>query len=668
MLSSDNNNNFYPNEINSEKNLFKQKNLYNKNKKNFPLMKNKQIEEPIYVMTVELEKGKNESIKIFQNSKPGELAYDFCKNHNLDFSSLSYLTEEITNLFKNLSNDNKEKNLNEPIEEVDEDEYVQSLDNIYKKKKSNLDNQQLNINNNDNNINIINYINNDNNNNIFENNLNENQKEFQIMDLNNNNKINEGQNDLIDDFDNFEKDIIKEEEIRNESMNLDSEFENENNINNNIIDINDEKITDYTNINSNEDKNQKLKTNDKIKEEEKNLKENFDFYHRRKKVISYEQFYNNFKKNLINHPDFLKKKIENNNKLNKEYKSFNLDIKRVNQKYPIENNIENIIDNNNYLLTETFSENSVNIKEKLKSNLKKTKKINKNVFIQNDQEHFSNNPINLENFISKNGALDEVYQNKINDESIFLSKLKFQIQNNNSKRTKLTLQDFTDLCRIHSFQQNPSLKQVKKSYSSQHKKSNKNFFGNLPKSERNKNSLYKSKRSRLRIGNDNIKNNSFSPSITSSNMNSKTKMLLNNNGVLTTCLSKTNNKYQKKNSYIKFKNNNFSPDKRSKSEKKNFIEKKSIMKNDKIDEFDVKKMLQKVFILLDFDNKGYIDLNNCKINNIPIQIIIILSPIFNKTRNKNHISMNEFISIGHNILNKIPFEDKRTLFKFSTNN
>ena len=249
MLSSDNNNNFYPNEIISEKNLFKQKNLYNKNKKNFPLMKNKQIEEPIYVMTVELEKGKNESIKIFQNSKPGELAYDFCKNHNLDFSSLSYLTEEITNLFKNLSNDKKEKNLNEPIEEVDEDEYVQSLDNIYKKKKSNLDNQQLNINNNDNNINVINYINNVNNNNIFENNLNENQKDFQIMDLNNNNKINEGQNDLVDDFDNFEKDIIKEEEIRNESMNLDSEFENENNINNNIIDINDEKITDYTNIN-----------------------------------------------------------------------------------------------------------------------------------------------------------------------------------------------------------------------------------------------------------------------------------------------------------------------------------------------------------------------------------------------------------------------------------
>ena len=92
------------------------------------------------------------------------------------------------------------------------------------------------------------------------------------------------------------------------------------------------------------------------------------------------------------------------------------------------------------------------------------------------------------------------------------------------------------------------------------------------------------------------------------------------------------------------------------------------MKNDKIDKFDVKKMLQKVFTLLDFDNKGYIDLNNCKINNIPIQIIIILSPIFNKTRNKNHISMNEFISIGHNLLNQISFEDKRTLFKFSTNN
>ena len=59
-------------------------------------------EEPIYVMTVELEKGKSESIKIYSDSKPDELAYDFCKLHNLDFSSLTYLTTQIKKLFESI--------------------------------------------------------------------------------------------------------------------------------------------------------------------------------------------------------------------------------------------------------------------------------------------------------------------------------------------------------------------------------------------------------------------------------------------------------------------------------------------------------------------------------------------------------------------------------------
>ena len=96
----------------------------------------KKIEEPIYVMTVELEKGKSENIKIFSNSKPEELAYEFCKRNNLDFSSLSYLTNEIVNLVKDFpnidsNNNNKflENNLeNEPIEEVDEEYYTQSVE------------------------------------------------------------------------------------------------------------------------------------------------------------------------------------------------------------------------------------------------------------------------------------------------------------------------------------------------------------------------------------------------------------------------------------------------------------------------------------------------------------------------------------------------------------
>ena len=99
---------------------------------------NQKKEEPIYIMTVELEKGKNESIKIFPSSKPKELAYEFCKNHNLDFSSLSYLTEEITNLFKKVPI-KKEINIIEKIDEVDEEEYNNNIynENSYNKKKIN---------------------------------------------------------------------------------------------------------------------------------------------------------------------------------------------------------------------------------------------------------------------------------------------------------------------------------------------------------------------------------------------------------------------------------------------------------------------------------------------------------------------------------------------------
>ena len=68
--------------------LFNSKKMnFNDSKNNLKLNDNKKNEEPVYVMTVELEKGKSENIKIYSNSKPEELAYEFCKKNNLDFSS-----------------------------------------------------------------------------------------------------------------------------------------------------------------------------------------------------------------------------------------------------------------------------------------------------------------------------------------------------------------------------------------------------------------------------------------------------------------------------------------------------------------------------------------------------------------------------------------------------
>ena len=54
-----------------------------------------QTDEPIYILTIELEQGKTTELKIYINSIPEELSYDFCHQHNLDYHSLNYLTEQI---------------------------------------------------------------------------------------------------------------------------------------------------------------------------------------------------------------------------------------------------------------------------------------------------------------------------------------------------------------------------------------------------------------------------------------------------------------------------------------------------------------------------------------------------------------------------------------------
>ncbi len=690
-------NNSLPNEIIQESNLYQHKNFQNQTqKKNFTFMKNKKLEEPIYVMTVELEKGKNESIKIFPSSKPEELAYEFCKNHNLDFSSLSYLTEEISNLFKKFPNEKKDKILgNEPIEEVDEDEYTHGFE---KKISNNIVNQQLN------NDNL-------NNNNIINNNLINNNQNLNNMDLYTNNKLDDenidfsgtkGRIDSIEEFNDFEKDIIKEDENGN-SINLDLELEkdNENNINNlnndyvnndkeNNNNVNREKDNKKFNNNKenkdiiNNDFHKKiLKNKEDNKEKEKNdsinkkkktelINENFDFYHSRKKVISYEQFYDNFKRNLVTQPNFFKKKptTKNSNKLNKDYKSFNLDIKRISQNYSnISKTDYNIINpNNNNLFIKTFSENSNNIKDKFKETLNKSKKMNKSLFVQNHKDIFLNQKNNLENFFNTCAALDEVYQNRINDESIFLSKLNSPNQINLNKK-KLSINEFTEN------EDDSSKKNYKKSLSSNHKKSNnKGLFSNISKSERNNNPILKNRKNKYKFENENYKNISFSPTINSSALNQKSKLLLNEKGIITS--PNKDIKYKKRNSYILFKNINFSPNKKIKDKKGYLINKRKIIKNDnkdyiinnsdKIDNLDKETLLKKIFLLLDPENKGYADLKSSNTQKIPLQVIIILSPIFNNSKNKNQISMNEFISIGNVLLNKIPFEDKRTLFEFSS--
>ena len=121
--------------------------INNKTDKN--TLKQIELNEPIYKMTIESEKGTTEIINIYPNSKPEEIAYNFCKDNNLDFRTLEQMINQIKKLMKSIETENKENikkvaYLNEPILEDSEEQQSISTEKI-KKTKSFKDNLIKNI-------------------------------------------------------------------------------------------------------------------------------------------------------------------------------------------------------------------------------------------------------------------------------------------------------------------------------------------------------------------------------------------------------------------------------------------------------------------------------------------------------------------------------------------
>ena len=83
---------------------------------------------PFFLMTLEDNLGKCKQIKIYQNSNPSELAFNFCKENNLDFSSMKYIKANIKTIVKKFK-EQKQKllfniNGNNSIKEEDEEDYL----------------------------------------------------------------------------------------------------------------------------------------------------------------------------------------------------------------------------------------------------------------------------------------------------------------------------------------------------------------------------------------------------------------------------------------------------------------------------------------------------------------------------------------------------------------
>ena len=79
--------------------------------------------QPFFKMTLEFEKGKHKHIKIFPTSDPDELSFNFCKENNLDFTSMKYLKEEITKLLNKFA-ERKLLYSNNSIQEVEEENFL----------------------------------------------------------------------------------------------------------------------------------------------------------------------------------------------------------------------------------------------------------------------------------------------------------------------------------------------------------------------------------------------------------------------------------------------------------------------------------------------------------------------------------------------------------------
>ena len=136
------------NEIHKQKYEFIDKNNIKENfQKN--LSNNNFKLKPFYLMTLEDNDGDTKQIKIYKNSDPYELAYNFCKENNLDFESMKYIKRNIKNIIKKFEEkDFYFLNNNSIYEEEDEDNYEigESYQNINGNSKDNDSQNKLNNN------------------------------------------------------------------------------------------------------------------------------------------------------------------------------------------------------------------------------------------------------------------------------------------------------------------------------------------------------------------------------------------------------------------------------------------------------------------------------------------------------------------------------------------
>ena len=367
--------------------------------------------EPIYVMTLELEQGKAEQIKIYSDSEPSELAYAFCKEHDLDYNAHEYLSEKIEVLL-NQYKDNAEDN--SQIEEVEDEHGLtesnnnsnNNLNDVNKKGKfvystndveEDIDNNNL-VHNNNGNININNG--NINNNNNIKVNQDENSLRYsENSSMRNQNLKRDNKNNVIE---NNKKNNEDDEVVISENTESGGKIrENENK--DNLIHINDE------NKNEKYEKELQESLEDDPKEQNKNVQEEF-IATTSNNLVSENSNYNNSSPN-------------NNENIHVEINNFlSKNKKEIDKKQGVNFNIENNVSSNNKNKLNSAS----NTKHKSKPiKVKKNDNINENIKTK-EKKNINNNsqpklnefvPLSNKRPIHENQKSNNLNQNMTNNSS-----------------------------------------------------------------------------------------------------------------------------------------------------------------------------------------------------------------------------------------------------------
>jgi len=408
-----------------EQNILNNDNINNSNNKSNESsdFEKEEDDQPFFIMTLEFEKGKYKKIKIYPDSDPTELAFNFCKVNNFDFTTMKYINSEIQNLLSKFkSNSNLEEFTNNSIQEVEEenamtDKTINSIerskeellknDIIDKKNKNDLIENEKKISSQDfKNSNKKNIDNNDNNYNINKIKKNENNE---IQNLNK-----EKENDLKIKNNNNTNNIIKEENNEEKLNNNQSISLSNNNtmkienayITNSVRTNKDPKTSADSNLISNtsscdspKGKNDRLPSLEEIKELSQD------------KILFKEKFLE-----PINNISIAQRSVNNNN--------FNFD------------KLSKISQNNNKCYTEESNNNSI-----INNNNNFNNSRNNNILINFTQSISSTNSNKLEiNYDNLNQNLNFKNQNFINSvisENQKNIKIPFDVINNNNQKTMI---------------------------------------------------------------------------------------------------------------------------------------------------------------------------------------------------------------------------------------